>query len=263
MRALAVFPLRTPVIGKGNQRFNPIHATDLALVIADCLARPPGPGPWEVGGSETCTQAEIIASICRWLGLSPQRLLRLPVPFVRQLGRAGDLLRLGPISATSVAQLSAGVHASHLAILEKTCVRPRGFSEFLMARPAGTQDLWQARLYLMKPLVRLTLGLMWLCSGLLGLFLPPDAFPALPLPGAALALMARAGGIVDLGLALGLFLDWRPRLTGWCQLALVGIYTLGLSFLAPELWLAPFGALLKNLPVLALIGIHIALAEER
>ena len=60
-----------------------------------------------------------------------------------------------------------------------------------------------------------------------------------------------------------LFVDWRPLLTGWCQLALVGIYTLGLSFLAPDLWLAPFGELLKNLPVLALIGIHIALAEER
>ncbi len=55
----------------------------------------------------------------------------------------------------------------------------------------------------------------------------------------------------------------RPRLVAQMQLGTVLAYTLGLSLLAPALWLDPFGALLKNLPVLALILTHLALAEER
>ena len=40
-------------------------------------------------------------------------------------------------------------------------------------------------------------------------------------------------------------------------------YTLGLSFIAPGLWLDPFGSMLKNLPILALILVQAALIEER
>ena len=36
-----------------------------------------------------------------------------------------------------------------------------------------------------------------------------------------------------------------------------------LTVLAPGLWLEPFGALLKNLPILALIGVWMVLEEER
>lgn len=40
-------------------------------------------------------------------------------------------------------------------------------------------------------------------------------------------------------------------------------YTLGLTLIAPALWLDPFGGLLKNLSIFALLLAHLALAEER
>ena len=40
---------------------------------------------------------------------------------------------------------------------------------FVTARRAGTQDLWHTRLYLLKPLIRLTLATLWLASAALGL----------------------------------------------------------------------------------------------
>ncbi|GGF45329.1 hypothetical protein GCM10011611_59720 [Aliidongia dinghuensis] len=46
---------------------------------------------------------------------------------------------------------------------------------------------------------------------------------------------------------------WRPALACWIQLVAVLGYTIGLGLLAPALWLDPFGALLKNLPILAAI----------
>ena len=264
LRAFAAFPLVTPVVGRGNQPFNPIHADDLATVIRDCLRNPPPPGPHAVGGPETLTLADMTRAYRGWLGLARAPLLRLPLPLARALGSVGDALRLGPISRTAVDQLSAGVLAPTSEALT-TPVRP--FSTFHRSRPAGTQDLWHARLYLLRPVLRLTLALLWIVSGLLGLFLPADQFLPLlgptALPAAALIALARLGGLADLAIALALLRNWRPRLMAWLQVALVALYTLAFTILAPALWLLPLGGLLKNLPILALLLIHAVLEDER
>lgn len=263
LRALAAMPLRLPVVGDGQQRFNPIHAADLADVVAECLDKS-APGTWEIGGPEVLSQTELVAGYRAWLGLSPVPPQHIPPPTARLLGRLGDALRLGPISATSVAQLQAGVLADPEPLLARLTTHPRSVSAFLTARPAGTQDLWQARLYLLKPLIRLTLSALWLASGLLGLATPAASFaPGLPLPEPLAIALARGFGLADLALGLALLRNWRPRPVALAQLALVFAYTAGLTLLAPALWLDPYGGLLKNLPVLTLMLVHLALVEER
>ena len=265
LRAFAALPFLRPVVGSGSQPMNPIHASDLAAVIHDCLRNPPGFGPYEIGGPETLSQSRIGALYRRWLGLLDVPELRLPAPVARALGRLGDWLRLGPISSTAVAQLEAGVIADPTALLSRIETRPRGATAFISARPAGTQDLWQARLYLLKPLIRLALAVMWLGSGVAGLLTPMmgviATVPSLP---AAIALpMARGFGLLDLALGAALLINWRPKTVALAQLLIVAGYTLGLSILSPGLWLDPIGGMLKNLPVLALILTHLALVEER
>lgn len=262
LRALSGLPFLMPVVGQGDQPFNPIHATDLAQVVDHLLQNPQPGNPVEIGGPEEITQAGMIRAYRAWMGLPPARMMRLPLPVAKVLGRVGDALRMGPISATSVAQLSAGV----LAKPSPHDPAPRGFSEFLNARPAGTQDLWHARLYLLRPLLRLVLAVLWLASGLLGLFLPADSF--LPLLGGALpdglaVALARLGGIVDLVIGVALIRAWRLRLLAGMQGAMIAAYTLVFSALAPGLWLLPLGGLLKNLPLLVLIGLHAVLEDER
>ncbi len=266
LRALAALPFRTPVIGDGNQPFDPLHAADLALLAEACLADPPGHGPFEAGGPERVSQREMLTALRGWLGLAPVPVLRLPLRLARWLGRLGDALRIGPVSATAVAQLEAGVAADGRALSEKTGLRPRPFRAFLAARPAGTQDLWHARLYLMRPLLRLVLALLWLASGLLGLWLAPETFlPLIPagLPEPALVALARLGGLADLAIAAALLRGWRPRLMAGVQAGMVATYTLAFSLLAPALWLLPLGGLLKNLPLLALIAVAAILEDER
>lgn len=250
LRAFAAFPFVTPVVGDGNQKFNPVHAADLAVLALQQLTGPAG--ITEVGGPETLTLAELTLLIRRWLGLAPQPVFHIPLPLAKALGRLGDALDLGPISATAVAQLQAGLQAT-------PSPQARGVTAFTMARPAGTQDLWQARLYLLKPLIRLTLAGLWLYSAALGLTLHPDSFPMINAP----LWSARLGGIVDLALGAALIRNWRPRATALAQLAMVALYTIGLTVLAPGLWADPFGGLLKNLPILTLILTHLALVEER
>lgn len=265
IRALAALPLVTPLVGRGDQPFNPIHAQDLAAVIHACLLTPPGAGVWQIGGPETITQQRMVTAVQSWLGLPARAIWNLPLGLAKALGHMGDALRLGPISASAVAQLQAGVLAEPEALLQKIDARPRGFSQFLTAHPAGSQDLWQARLYLIKPLIRLTLAVLWLASAAIGLLLPAEQFlpmvSALPAPLAIF--LARGGGLADAALGLALLRNWRPKATALAQLGLVAGYSIGLTLIAPGLWLDPFGGLLKNLPVLALILVHLALVEER
>lgn len=189
------------------------------------------------------------------------------MPLARALGWLGDRLKLAPISTAAVKQLDAGVTADYPAFHATTGQAPRGFSDILSARPARTQDLWHARLYLLRPLIRFALMFMWLLSGLIGLFLPPERFldglTSVPLSGQALTMAARGAGLIDVSIAFGLLAAWRlPRLA-WVQLAMVGSYTLVFDLLAPELWFDPYGGLLKNIPVLCLIRVHLILEEER
>ncbi|WP_457646407.1 SDR family oxidoreductase [Profundibacter sp.] len=265
-RALAALPMVTPVVGNGNQRFNPIHADDLAALVIEALESNTPAQPIEIGGPQEITQTALLTSLRAWLGLRPVRILHLPLPLARLMGRIGDALRLAPISATSVQQLEQGVATDTTEQTRHFKTRPRGFATFLRARPSQTQDLWHARLYLLRPVLRLTLALMWLASGLIGLLLPADRF--LPyvsglLPDTMLIAAARITGAIDLLIALALLRAWRLKQIAWLQFAMVAGYTVGLTLINPALWLAPFGGLLKNLPILVLILIHRVLEEER
>jgi uncharacterized protein YbjT (DUF2867 family) len=264
LRALAALPCATLHLGNGQQQINPIHADDLARVVGDCLLNPLGPGTWDIGGPEVLSQKDLITMIRGWLGLRAVPSFGLPLGLARVLGRIGDAMRLGPLSATSVAQLEQGLRADSAPLLARIDHRPAPVSQFMFRRPAGTQDLWQARLYLQKPLIRMTLALLWLISGLQGVFTPADSFlPRVPLSETLGLVLARVGGLVDLAIALALFRNWRPVTVALVQLAVVAGYTLGLTMLAPALWLDPFGAMLKNLPILVLILVHLGLIRER
>jgi len=177
-----------------------------------------------------------------------------------------NLKPIAPIFGAAVKQLEQGVATDITDMGKNFNSRPRAFSETLMAQPSQTQDIWHARLYFLRPILRLSLAIMWLVSGLIGLLLPVENFlPAVSglLPDNLLIAFARLGGVVDLLIAAALFRAWRLKTMAWLQLGMVVGYTIGLSIIAPALWLEPFGGVLKNLPIIVLILIHRTLEEER
>ncbi len=268
LRALAALPLVTPMVGRGIQEFDPIHVEDLAATVLQAIETDVLDGQIiSPCGPERVTQAGMITALRAWLGHAPARALPLPMPLAFAMGWLGDRLKLGPISTAAVKQLETGVTADYHAFHKATGQTARGFADILANRPAGTQDLWHARLYLLRPLIRFALMFMWLLSGIVGLFLPPERFldglAGVPLSGQALTMAARGAGFVDVAIAFGLLVAWRlPRLA-LLQLAMVGSYTLTFGLMAPALWLDPYGGLLKNIPILCLICTHFILEEER
>ncbi|SIN80428.1 SDR family oxidoreductase [Vannielia litorea] len=260
LRALSAFPFVMPVLGSGRHQFNPCHAEDLAQRLLAATGEAGSPRAIPTGGADTLTLKQLTAATRAHLGLRPVPALPVPMALARLMGRLGDAMRAGPFSTTAIAQLEHGV-------LAPTATPLPGASAFLARRPPTPADLWHARLYLLRPLLRLTLVLLWLVSGLLGLLTPPQSYlPDLAATGLSeqtLTTAARAFGVIDLALAAALFRNWRPRLTFWAQILLVTGYTAGLTMAAPHLWLDPYGALLKNLPILALLLTARALDTER
>ncbi|MEQ8355273.1 MAG: NAD(P)H-binding protein [Kiloniellaceae bacterium] len=268
LRALAVFPVVTPLIGQGQQAFRPLHVEDLARTVLESLARPDlARQVLEPVGPKIETVKSIVALYRAWLGRPPARILSLPLGFVRLLCRFGDFLGRGTISSTALAQMEYGNAGRETGFIETIGFSPATLAERLQRRPAQTQDLWHARLYLLRPLVRGVLVLLWLASGLLGLMtMQWFALPlltALGFPPTLASAVALGASLLDLVIAGLLAINWWPRQTGLLQLGVIASYTAALTVVGPALWVDPLGPLLKNLPILVLVLVQMILAEER
>jgi hypothetical protein len=108
-----------------------------------------------------------------------------------------------------------------------------------------------------RRLVRLTLAAIWLVTGALSLGIYPqaDSFGLLErvgLRGATALTTLYLAAALDI--ALGMLTVFRPSKFLWqAQAMLIVAYTLIISLWLPEFWLHPFGPILKNLPLLALL----------
>jgi hypothetical protein len=71
-------------------------------------------------------------------------------------------------------------------------------------------------------------------------------------------------GAAVFDVTLGLLTLWSPGRTLWrAQVALMLFYTAVLTLKLPAFWLHPFGPLLKNLPILALLVVLDAFEPRR
>jgi uncharacterized protein YbjT (DUF2867 family) len=269
LRALAAFPLVVPLPGRGDQDFQPIHLDDLAETVSLALRRPSlSRMVLEPVGPERIDTAEIARRLRAWLGLAPARLLPIPIGLVRMAARVGDLLGAGPLRTTAVEQMLHGNAGDPAPFIAATGIRPRRMTEALLAQPATVQDLWHARLFFLRPLLRFGLAAFWVWTGFAVLFLMPrdqgDAL--LRAAGAPEAMLPAAwllSGAVDLGLGLWLLATPRTARPASAMLAVAACYLIVLTLAAPSLWLEPLGGLAKT-PVVMLATLALmAIAEER
>jgi uncharacterized protein YbjT (DUF2867 family) len=268
LRALAAFPFVTPLVGRGEQAFRPLHVEDLARTVLVCLTRDDlARRTLEPVGPKVETIAAIVAQYRAWLGRAPARPLHIPLALIRLLCRLGDFLGRGPLTTTSLKQIEYGNVGQETGFIETIGFRPASLAESLRRRPAQTQDLWHARLYLLRPLVRLTLVVFWLMIGLADLLFFNALKAAAVLdadldPWAGLALYY-GGGLLSLVIAALLAVNWRPRLTGGLQLMTLFVLPALILLICPPLWHQDPGFWLKNLPIMVLVLVQMVLAEER
>lgn len=256
LRAQAALPLVLPLPGKGEQAFQPVFMDDLTEGIRRLLEQ--GKGLREiipVTGPEPLSIREILLRLRFWLGLGWAWTLPIPMMLMRGLARLGDLFGAGPLTTTSLRMIEQGNTAPPDAFVAATGLAPRRFIEVLAERPAHSQDRWHARLYFVRPALRVLLGLFWVASASVMLFGEPVyseevlSDPDFSVPEASFGL---AEVVYLLALISGLLLvaGWRvrsvltaqacvltPALLGWWLYFLFLVVVVGWQFVWPSLML--------------------------
>jgi uncharacterized protein YbjT (DUF2867 family) len=251
--ALATLPL-IPLPGRGEQRIQPLHIDDLidgilALLRSETAwrSRIPFVGP------QALTLADFLARLRVAMELPPARFIRIPFGLVRLAARLGRRLRSSLLDPETLDMLVRG-NTGDAAPLRGLLDRPlREASQF-----ATTTDVALGQRQWLLPLLRWSIALVWIVTGIVSLGLYPKE--------SSYALLARVGvpeswfplllyGAACMDLAFGFAtLALRNRQWLWfAQMAAILLYTAIISVRLPEFWLHPFGPLLKNLPMLAAI----------
>ncbi len=270
LRALAALPFVLLLPGDGQQRLQPIAATDLARAVLCFVETDRGNRRiLEATGAAVTTFEEYLSGIRRWLGFGNAWALRIPLALIRPFAWLGERAGRGPLGLTMFRMLQRGNVAGPGAAAVFAAAagfRPRAFAEVLDATPSHVQDRWHARLYPLAPLLRLALVFLWLASGIAGFVQPLDRSLALlgaaDIPAAAGEALVYGASGADLAIGL-LALTGRVRLAATLMLLSLLAYTLFLGIASPGLWLEPFGSLAKNIPLIPAVLVLLVLSDRR
>jgi uncharacterized membrane protein YphA (DoxX/SURF4 family) len=202
----------------------------------------------------------------RWLGLG--RAISIPTPLflARLVAWFGQFIPSSPLDPETLEMLLRGNTGDPAKMTKLLGRSPKSLEEGLKAYPSKAAELLKARISLLKPFLRLSIGMVWIFAGITSAFLYPKA--------ESLALLDRVGldeqtslialyaaSALDFLIGLAVLAGFRPKITGIAQLILMMAYTFIISVSLPEFWLHPFGSVVKNLPLAAAILVLMA-AEE-
>ncbi|MGZ8274507.1 MAG: DoxX-like family protein, partial [Burkholderiaceae bacterium] len=133
---------------------------------------------------------------------------------------------------------------------------------------AGERQLVRngARLQWLAPLLRVSIAVMWIVTGVVSLAVYPiaESYALLArtgITGRAAPLALGAAGLLDIALGAAT-LALRRRWVWWAQIVLILGYTAIITWHLPEFWAHPYGPVLKNVPILAAL-LLLAHLEER
>ncbi|CDZ61514.1 NAD-dependent epimerase/dehydratase [Neorhizobium galegae bv. orientalis] len=266
LRALASLPDLLPLI-HAESPVETVSLNDVAAAVSLAVnGTIPAGSDLDLAADKTLTLSDLVQHHRAWLGLPAVRIVPLRASLAKPVAWVADLAgRLGwrsPLRSTAITVMSEGVRSLR--------PKPTGLvladaAGTLAAHPSGIQDLWFARLYLLKPAIILTLSLFWLLSGLIPLLDLSAAAAQFPpvVPGSFAMAITVATCLLDilLGSAVLVRPHARKAMLGMILTSLA--YLAGGSILAPQLWLDPLGVLVKVLPSIALTLVSLAILDER
>jgi hypothetical protein len=194
------------------------------------------------------------------------RFISIPAIMMRTSAAVAEHLPGSMLDRETLAMLDAGNIAPPQDTERLLRHPPRAPEELISAeqRPALLRE---AQLAWLLPLLRISIALVWIWTGIvsLGLYPTRDSYELLArvgITGALAPLMLYGAAILDLLLGLATLVMSRRWL--WLlQLAIIGGYTIIITFKLPEFWLHPYGPLSKNLVMLAAIYLLYTLEPRR
>ena len=257
-----------PLPGGGAQRVQPIHVDDLTAALAALVeAAHVQRDRVALVGPVPLTMATYLQQLREGMGRAPAPSVAIPAGWVTTGARIVDALAHAPFARDAWAMLERGNEAPSEAAAALAGGRLLAPAEFVPAAFASALRV-RAQVDSTLPLLRGAIALVWIVTGIVSLGLYPVED--------SLALLARSGvpasfrpfalygaALLDLVLGVATLVMKRRRLLWWAQIALIVAYTAIISVRLPEFWLHPYGPLLKNLPMLALLALLLQLEAKR
>ncbi len=253
--ALAALPW-IPLIGQGEQRLQPIAIEDVkACVLALLHDWPRNSQRLALVGAEAVIFSQLLIDIRRWLGLRPTATWPIPILFMRLFAKINDWLGIGPLTSESLAMLQRGNCGDPAPLTAVTGIKPRPVEASLQNSPASMADLEQAQLFFLRPLLRLSIGFLWLFTGIVSAFLYPveesyQLLAAAGISGIWAPILLYSASALDGLLGIATLIGYRIRIVVGLQLLVMLSYMVIISWALPGLWFHPFGAITKNVPLI-------------
>ncbi|KPH08993.1 SDR family oxidoreductase [Rhizobium acidisoli] len=263
LRALAAFPLALPLV-HADSPVETLSVDDVAEAVSRAVAGGLR-GDIDLAADEVLTLADLIGLHRQWLGLAPARIFSLASWLARPVTWLADMAGLlgwrSPLRSTAMTVMSEGIRSEK----RESGLTATSAPATLSANPSGVQDLWFARLYLLKPLVISGLSVFWLLSGLIPLLaLTKTSAHFLPfMPEAAATALTLATCLIDVALGATVLVRPLAKRSLLGMLVVSFAYLTGASLLEPALWLDPLGPLVKVLPSILLTLTALATLDER
>lgn len=271
LRALASMPGIVPLV-HGSAPVATVSVDEVAHAVSLAVAgRIAAGSDLEITGAQPLPLREVVLGFRRWIGLpDPLRVVELPqwmgAAVARLADAAGYLGWRSPLRTSAMVYMSGGVKADGTAYRAATGRVPADLHATLRQMPATVQEKWFGRLYLLMPLLVVTLSLFWLASGLIGMVQLPDAARHLMNAGFSAGLsdgVVIAGAIIDIALGLAILFKPWSRHACYGMIAVTAGYLLAGTALLPALWGDPLGPYVKTIPAAMLALVTSLLVDTR
>lgn len=255
-RAMASLPV-IGLPGSGGQRVQPVHVDDLCATIVRIIGSPAySCKVLDIAGPEVMTYRGMLETYRNAMRLPAPLWLPVPMALMRVSAALAAYLPQRVFSPDTLRMLEEGSVADS-AVLERILgTTPRGAKNWFDGIPTAALRAEAVSRWTL-PMFRIMLAAVWIVTGILSLGLYPvsDSLALLRQVGleGSLAYAALYGAAM-LDCAFGIATLLAPGCLLWrMQFALIVIYSVIIAICLPQYWLHPFGPILKNLPILAML----------
>lgn len=247
-----------PLPGAGDQRIQPIHVDDLTQAVVVLVETDQYLGQRvPLVGPEPITFRRYLGELRHLMGLGPPTFLPVPVGFVEFSARIGQRFGKGLLDLETWQMLQRGNTADPATTRALLDRNPRSVREFASKWEVKALRL-SALLGWLQIVLRVSLAAVWFVAGAvsMGIYPVEESYVLLARVGitGSLAPIALYGAAaMDVAFGFGTLFLRNRRLLWIAQVILIGVYMVAITLFLPEFWLHPFGPLIKNLPILAVI----------
>ncbi|HEY8102239.1 MAG TPA: NAD(P)H-binding protein [Burkholderiaceae bacterium] len=254
---LASLPV-IPLPGAGKQMIQPVHIEDVSAVIVALLDKKLSSGTrLPVVGPQPLSYRNFLSILRTSMGLKHPLFIPIPRTLMRIGTSASRFLPGSLLDNETLQMLERGNTAAAMPMCALLGRAPKPPEQFITQRNAAAIRT-QAQLSWLLPMLRISIALVWIVTGIVSAWLFPVAesyalLARVGIGGAFAPVMLYGAALLDFIFGAATLLLKRRHYLWLAQLAVIFFYTAIISWKLPEFWIHPYGPLLKNLPMAAAI----------